>query len=150
MKDFENQKQTFFKKIGSHGVMTLATCEENRVTIRPMSMVVLDEKFYCQTDETFLKYKQIKENPRVALCYKNYSIEGVCKCIGKPLDKNNIFFAQAFKRCFYASYKAYSAIATECVLEIIPTFAYVWKYEMAKPYMEYWDFFNKEYRKEYK
>lgn len=150
MKAFERQKQIFLKRIGSHGVMVLAACTENRVTIRPMSVVVQDGKFYCQTDETFLKYKQVMENPRVALCYKNYSIEGMCKCIGKPHDKENIFFAQAFKKYFYASYKAYSAIATERLLEITPTFAYVWKYEMAKPYMEYWDFLSGEYRKEYK
>lgn len=130
--------------------MILAACTENRVTIRPMSVVVQDGKFYCQTDETFLKYKQVMENPRVALCYKNYSIEGMCKCIGKPLDKENTFFAQVFKKYFYGSYKAYSAIATERLLEITPTFAYVWKYEMAKPYMEYWDFLNGEYWKEYK
>lgn len=145
---FLEHSRELWKKVGSHGIMTLATCAENRVTARVMSVIVYNGKFYCQTDENFLKYKQITKNPNVALCYKNYSIEGVCRCIGKPLDEKNIFFAKAFKKHFFASYKAYSALKTECLLEITPTLIYVWEYEFMKPYMEYWDFTNKEYKRE--
>lgn len=147
---FESQQQAFWKKIGSHGIMTLATCAENRVTVRPMSIVVWDGKFYCQTDELYLKYKQIVENPKVAICFKNYSIEGICRCIGKPLDEKNDFFVNVYKKHFFGSYRAYSAISTERLLEITPTLAYIWEYDLLKPYMEYWDFSSKEYRKEYK
>ena len=44
-----------WKKIGSHGVMTLSACSHSRVTSRPMSVVVINGKFYCQTDISYLK-----------------------------------------------------------------------------------------------
>ena len=42
--------QQLWRKIGSHGIMVLSSCAENRVTSRAMSVVVIDGKFYCQTD----------------------------------------------------------------------------------------------------
>lgn len=148
--EFAKHQEALWRKIGTHGVMVLSTCADNRVTCRTMSVVFHDEKFYCQTDENYLKYRQIMKNPKVALCYKNYSIEGVCQCVGKPLDENNDFFASLFKKHFYGSYKAYSSVPTERLLEITPLLVYTWKYELTKPYMEYWDFRSGEYSKEYK
>lgn len=148
--EFLAHLQALWKKIGTHGIMTLSTCAENRVTSRPMSVVVIDGKFYFQTDETYLKYKQLCANPNAALCFKNFSIEGICRVIGKPLDDGNSFFAQAYKKHFRNSFNNYSALPTECVLEVTPTLIYAWEYELLKPYMEYWDFENSEYRKEYK
>lgn len=153
----ENRSEEFswhlpglWKKISSHDIMTLSTCAESRVTSRSMSMIRIDGKFYCQTDETYLKFKQVSENPNVAVCWKNFSIEGICRCVGKPLDGKNAFFADAYKKHFAGSYKAYSALPTERLLEITPTLVYSWNYELTKPYMEYWDFRNMIYRKEYK
>jgi len=135
-----------WKKIGTHGIMALATCADSRITSRRMSVIVHDGKFYCQTDETFLKYKQITQNPNVALCHKNFSIEGKCQIIGHPLDDNNSFFAKLFKKHFYGSYKSYTALPTEKLLEITPSLIYSWEYKLAKPYMEYFDFQNQSYR----
>jgi len=142
---FTEKTIKLWKKIGTHGIMALATCAENRVTSRSMSMIVYKGKFYCQTDETFLKYKQIAQNPNVALWYKNLSIEGKCCVIGHPLDKDNSFFADMFKRCFRHSFKSYSSLPTEKLLEITPSLIYSWEYKLTKPYMEYFDFENQRY-----
>lgn len=150
MGSFDEKLPNLWKKIGTHGIMTLSTCSENRVTSRPMSVVVIDGKFYCQTDQTYLKYKQILENQNVAVCHKNFSIEGVCQCIGKPLESKNDFFIRAFKKYFYGSYKAYSDLHNELLLKIIPTLIYSWNYKLTKPYMEYFDFVNSIYRREEK
>lgn len=150
MDNFSEKSRLLWRKIGTHGVMTLSTCAENRVTSRQMSVIVSDGKFYFQTDENFLKFKQLSENPNAALCYKNFSVEGVCRCIGKPLDEKNAFFVKAFKKHFFGSYKSYSALQTERLLELTPTLIYSWSYELTKPYMEYWDIENRSYRKEYK
>lgn len=147
MRSFEENFIELWKKIGTHGIMTLSTCSANHVTSRPMSMVVIDGRFYCQTDQTYLKYRQISENPNVAVCHKNFSIEGICQCIGKPLE--NDFFIDAFKKYFYGSYKAYSDLQNELLLEIVPTLIYSWNYKLTKPYMEYWDFKSLRYRKSY-
>lgn len=127
--------------------MTLSSCAENRVTSRSMSVVVIDGKFYCQTDENSLKYRQLMKNENAALCVKNFSVEGKCRCIGKPFDKENVFFADAFKKHFFGSYKAYSALSSEILLEISPVRIYSWIYVLAAPYMEYWDFSDSTYRK---
>ena len=124
--------------------MVLSTYAENRVTSRPISVVVIDGKFYCQTGADYLKYQQITQNPKAALCVKNFSIEGTCRDLGKPLDSANSAFASAYKKHFLLAYKSYSHI------EITPTLIYSWSYELTKPYMEYWDFENRSYRKEYK
>ncbi len=148
MDSFDEKLSALWKKIGTHGIMTLSTCSANRVTSRSMSMVVTDGRFYCQTDQTYLKYRQISENPNVAVCHKNFSIEGTCKCIGKPLE--NDFFIDPFKKYFYGSYKAYSDLQNEVLLEIVPTLIYSWNYKLTKPYMEYFDFVNLIYRREEK
>ena len=46
---FSEKTQKLWKKIGTHGIMTLATCAENRVTSRAMSVIVYGGNFYCQT-----------------------------------------------------------------------------------------------------
>jgi len=135
-----------WKKFGTHNIMVLATGSDNRISSRQMSVIVHDGKFYCQTDDTYLKYKQITENPNVALSYKNFSIEGTCHIIGHPLANENSFFADRFKKHFPHSYKAYTALPTERLLEITPTVIYSWEYKLLVPYMEYFDFENQTYR----
>ena len=142
---FTEEIINLWNKIGTHGIMSLATCADDRVSSRSMSVIVHDGKFYCQTDETFLKYKQITQNPNLALCYKNFSIEGKCRIIGHPLDESNSFFAVRFKEHFSGSFEAYTALPTEKLLEITPTLIYSWEYELTKPYMEYFDFNNQSY-----
>ncbi|WP_459811340.1 pyridoxamine 5'-phosphate oxidase family protein [Hominimerdicola sp. 21CYCFAH17_S] len=89
---------SLWNKLGSHGVMVLAACAENSVTSRAISVVVIDGKLYCQTDERYLKCQQIKANPNISLCVNNFSLEGNCRIIGKPYD--NEFFITAMKRYF--------------------------------------------------
>lgn len=126
MGSFDEKLPALWKKIGTHGIMTLSTCSENRVTSRPMSMVVIDGRFYCQTDQTYLQ------------------------CIGNPLESKNDFFIHVFKKYFYGSYKAYSDLHNERLLEIIPTLIYSWNYKLTKPYMEYFDLVNFTYHREEK
>lgn len=150
MGSFEESCSRLWKKMGTHGVMVLSTCSENRVTSRPMSAVIVDGRFYCQTDSNYLKYKQITRNNNVALSVKNFSVEGKCHDIGKPLESVNSVYAGAIKKHFLTAYRLYSQIDSERLLEIEPTLIYSWSYELTKPYMEYWDFENRTYHKEYK
>lgn len=150
MYNFEENFSKMWKKIGNHGVMVLSTCAEQRVTSRPMSVVIVDGKFYCQTDENYLKFRQIMQNGNVALSIKNFSIQGTCHDIGKPLDKANSEIVAAIKKHFLLAYKSYSHIQSERLLEIVPKLIYSWNYEITKPYMEYWDIEKQTYYKEYK
>ena len=138
--------QQLRRKIGSHGIMVLSSCAENRVTSRAMSVVVIDGKFYCQTDRRYLKCRQIMANPNVSLCVNNFSIEGECRIIGKPSE--NAFFIAKMKEHFPDAVSQWSELPTECVLEITPKLVSAWIYEDNKPYIERWNFENSSYVKE--
>lgn len=145
---FSEKLPELWDRIGTHGVMTLSTCAEKRVTSRPMSVAVIGGKFYCQTDENYLKCRQLRQNPNAALCFNNFSVEGKCRMIGRPYEHE--FFIEAMKKYFGSAVERWSSLPTECVLEITPSLIYSWDYENSKPYMEYWDFDNLSYRKEWK
>lgn len=139
-----------FKKlwedIGSHGIMVLSTCEDNRVTSRSMSVVVFGGKFYFQTNENYLKYRQIQSNGNVALCFGKYSIEGVCRDIGKPYEVSE--FMDCMNRIYPDAVKRWSKLDEERVLEVSPSLIRAWIYENDIPYIEEWDIINNTYRKE--
>ncbi|MCI5753004.1 MAG: pyridoxamine 5'-phosphate oxidase family protein [Oscillospiraceae bacterium] len=137
-----------WNRIGTHGVMTLSTCSDERVTSRPMSVVVIGGKFYCRTDENYLKCRQLRKNPNAALCHNNFSIEGKCRIIGRPYEHEA--FIEAMKKHYGSAVERWSSLPSECVLEITPSLIYSWDYEDSKPYMEYWDFEDISYRKEWK
>lgn len=145
---FAQYLSQLWEKIGSHGVMVLSCCSHDRVTSRAMSVAVIDGKFYCQTDESYLKCRQLRENPKAALCFGNFSIEGVCRILGHPTEYDT--FLAAMTEHFPSAAERWSALPSERVLEITPTLIYSWIYEQDIPYMEYWDFVNMTYRKERK
>lgn len=145
-REFTENLQRLWKKIGSHKVMALSTCAGGRVTCRRVSVIAADGKFYFQTGEEMLKYSQLTENPKAALCAENYSVEGVCRDIGKPAE--NDFFMRAMKKYFPPAAKRYSLLPNERTLEFTPSLIYLWNYSVVgKPYMEYYDFNNRTYKR---
>lgn len=146
MNDRKMQFDGLWNKIGSHGIMVLSTCADNRVTSRAMSVVVFDGRFYCQTDERYLKCSQIKINPNVSLCMNNFSVEGECCLSGRSYE--NEFFVEVMKLNFPDAVSRWSHLPNECVLEITPRLVSSWIYEDNRPYIERWDFKNNMYIKE--
>ena len=108
---FELKLNQIYKQIGSHAKIVLATCYNNKVSARKMSFIIEDKYFYFQTDSTFRKYQDIKQNNYVALCIDNIQIEGLCEEIGHPLE--NIEFIKKFKKYFNSSFEAYSSLDSE-------------------------------------
>lgn len=103
MSIFHNEKERFFKQFNEHGKMVLSTAINSHVTSRMMSIIIIDEKFYFQTDVTLRKYEQLKKNPQVALCINNIQIEGKCEEIGHPLS--NDLFCELYKTYYSGSYE---------------------------------------------
>lgn len=100
-----------YDQIGDHAKMVLATSCNDKVSARKMSFIIENGLFYFQTDHTFRKYQDIKENNQVALCLDNIQIEGICEELGCPLDYIN--FINQFKKYFFSSYEAYSSLSSE-------------------------------------
>ena len=113
--------------------LTLATCTENRVTIRPMSHINDRMDIYFQTGADSLKIQQIRKNHYVALCVGTYQIEGIAQVLGHPLDKDNAFFAQAYKAKYPDAFELYSAYADEVVVRVAIHRVTQWRYFEGKP-----------------
>jgi len=143
---FEAASEKLFRDIGNSGIMVLSTCSGDRVTSRPMSVVVIDGRFFFQTDETYLKYRQLTDNPNVSLSVKNYSIEGIARDIGKPSE--NAGFMSAMTKYFQSAVSRWSALPSERVIEVSPTFIRSWIYENDIPFTEHFDFAKQIYIKE--
>ena len=142
---FHSRLQEIYEKLGESQIMCLATSNEDRVTARSMSVIMMDQKFYFQTDRQFLKYDQIIKNPKVALCFHNIQIEGVCKELGHPLSVENSGFTNRYKEFFQGSFEKYSHTENEVVLVVQPKLISLWCYENGQPYQEFLDFENKTY-----
>ena len=145
---FTEKASLLFKDLGEDKIMVLATSENDVITARSMSFIIYNYKFYFQTDLTMKKAEQIAANSRVAICYQNYQIEGICREIGRPLDEENNFFAELYRKHYGGSYRKYSHKANERVYEVFPTKITVWDYEDGNPYRDCFDFRNKIYKRE--
>lgn len=140
---FEEAYEKFWKELGVNKKMVLSSSFENIVSSRTMSIIILDKKFYFQTDKTFRKYSQLKGNCNVALCIDNIQIEGICNELGHP--DTNVEFCNAYKKYFPASYSRYSSLENERLFDVLPTFIERWIYIDGVPYMEKFDIVNKKY-----
>lgn len=143
MSEFEIELNRFFQEFGISRKMVLSTSENDIVTSRMMSIVLINGVFYFQTDITLKKYGQIKGNANVALCIDNIQIQGVCKEVGRPLDNKE--FASVFEKCFKGSFDAFSALENERLFAVTPVFIECWQYVDGKPFIETFDIANCEY-----
>ncbi len=141
--NFETAYMQLYIELGESKKMVLSTCLKNIVTSRMMSIIILDKKFYFQTDKNFRKYRQLKENPNISLCIDNIQIEGQCKELGKPCDQME--FVEAYKKNFPSSFTRYTLLKNERLFVVIPTFIERWKYVDGDPYIEIFDVINKRY-----
>ncbi|MDC7290447.1 pyridoxamine 5'-phosphate oxidase family protein [Blautia schinkii] len=145
MDRFEEVCKELFGRIGNHRKMVLSTAANQKVTSRMMSIIIIDGKFYFQTDVTFRKCKQLKENPQVALCMDEVQIEGICEEVGVPIE--NAEFCKMYETYFPGSYKCYTHLGNERLFEVSPTFVQRWIYENGVPFVESYDFINSKYSK---
>ncbi|MCF0148939.1 MAG: pyridoxamine 5'-phosphate oxidase family protein [Clostridium sp.] len=134
----------FYDGFGSSKKMVLSTLQNNRVSSRMMSIVLINGVFYFQTDKKLRKYEQIKNNPNVALCIDNVQVEGICLELGHP--SSNEEFCRIFEECFKGSYEAYSSLENERLFAVKPTYIEKWEYKDGKPFIEIFDIVNKIYK----
>lgn len=146
MTNFKKSISTFFEQLGEYKLMVLSTSLNNNVSSRMMSIVVLNGKFYFQTDKTLRKYEQLLGNKNVALCIDNIQIEGTCREIGTPSESP--VFCELFETYYKSSYDNYSLLQDERLFEVTPVFIERWIYEDGKPFIETFDFHMEIYQKD--
>lgn len=134
--NYDLLKKEAIQFLDKNKIMVLATSANNRVTARPMSCVNIDLDIYFQTDDRFLKFQQIKENPNVAFSASNLQIEGVATIGKHPFDHSNKEFLGLFQKFHSGSFKIYSHLKHNLVIKISPTLITLWKYENKQPYRD--------------
>lgn len=144
MNTFSAAYEKFLSDFGKGRTMVLSTAENNIVSSRMMSVVLIDGLFYFQTDCTFRKYQQLIRNPNAALCIDNIQIEGICEEIGHPLKHRA--FCTHFSECFKGSYDAYSALRNERLFVFRPIRIERWIYREGFPFVENFDISSETYR----
>ena len=127
----------------------LATCADDRVTVRPMSYINFGLDLVFGTDQNFLKFEQIKKNPKVAYCLKNIQVEGVAEILGHPSEPQNAEISVRYKEKQPKSFELYWAGKTQIVIKIHPTLFTQWKYIDGKPCREFYDVKKNESWREY-
>ena len=147
--EFHVKISDFFKQLGSSQLMVLATSQDNKVTARMMSCVIIDGIIYFQTDRNSDKYKQLTENSNVALCIDNIQIEGVASVHGSTLDARNKFFAESYEQHHKGSFDAFSSLPDTIMIKVIPLKITLWEYDGKRPYRTFFDLEKQTYLKEY-
>lgn len=143
MNDFQRQWNTFLAEFGESRKMVLSTSLNNHVTSRMMSIIQQDGIFYFQTDKTFRKYYQLSGNKNAALCMDNIQLEGICKEIGHPVEREE--FSVLYQKCFPNSFHNYSMLKNERLFEMIPVYVKRWIYRSKRPFQEIFDLQAHEY-----
>lgn len=143
--DFLVMAESLFRGLGDHMHMVLSTSHGGRVCSRTMSVVLSGGRFYFQTDRMMRKYRQLVDNPQVALCKDNLQVEGLCEELGHPLEHE--VFRQRFSSCFPGSFTAYSSLSDERLFVVSPLFIQRWLYDDGIPYVERFDFIDRQYSK---
>lgn len=140
--DYKTEIEKVYQALGESQLMVLASSSQNHTTARMMSCVIYDGKIAFQTSTELHKFKQITDNPRVALCINNISIEGIANIIGHPLEDQCKSFTDLYKKHHASSYEKYSPIKSNRLIEVTPQLITLWVYENGEPFRLFIDMQN--------
>ena len=87
--DFKRTLQKKMDFLSAAKEIVLSSSSNDRVTSRVVDCACYEKTIYFLTWSHHTKCIQMKENPNVALCYKNLQIEGVAEIKGSPLLESN-------------------------------------------------------------
>jgi general stress protein 26 len=126
--DFTKAMSYVWNKVEKKKIAVLSTAADNRVTSRAMSFIRLGDDLYFQTDERFLKIKQIRKNRNVAVCMENIQIEAEAEIRGHAGLHVNQDFVERFKKIHPGSYKAYTQGINQVVVRLRIKLITIWRY----------------------
>ncbi len=107
---------------------TIATANKNGdVSASKVTIVNDGLDIYFQTDNSFEKAKNIKENNKVAINFGATYAKGIAEIIGKPIQ--NEMFINKMKKKNIHTYNNYSKLENEVLIRVVLTEIRIWKYE---------------------
>jgi general stress protein 26 len=126
--DFEGAMEYVWDKVEKKKIAVLSTAADNRVTSRAMSFIRLGDDLYFQTDERFLKIKQIRKNKNVAVCLENIQLEAEAEIRGHSRLSENQNFVAEYKKKHPGSYKSYTKGKYQVIVKLELKLITIWKY----------------------
>lgn len=93
-------KNILIKRFQKDTLISLATFNSEYPAVRIVNSYYEDGAFYTITHALSNKMKQIKENPKVAICGEWFTAEGIGKNIGHPHDERNIALMIKLREAF--------------------------------------------------
>lgn len=120
-------------------VWVLATSAGNRVTARSVNIVNDGLMLYFQTETLQDKYRQITENPQVALCFFNVQVEGMAESIGHVASDSNEAIRINYCRFHNNAYERWRYLDEQVFIAVRPTFVTMWKVVNGKPCRDFLD-----------
>lgn len=109
----------------------LATAnKEGIVSACQMCIINNGLKVYFQTDSTFEKIKNIKENPHVAITVGAFYFKGIAKIVGHPTTNSD--FIEKIKEKHPETYEHYTNLPSEILIEVDLTECKIWGIDNSK------------------
>lgn len=131
--NYEDLKNEIVSSLENNRNWVLSTSSNNIVSSRSMSIINIGLDIYFQTNECYLKHRQMKENSNVSLCFSNISIEGTVEAIGNWKDPENKDLMELYKTIHPNSFNAYGLLAGQIVYKVNPKIIKLWKYIDGNP-----------------
>lgn len=143
MENFDEKYAKLFKALGESKSMVLSTSLNDHVTSRTMSILMIEQQLYFQTDKLSKKYEQLHKNPHVSLCMDHIQIEGKCAEIGAPTE--HPVFCELYKQHFPFAFDLYSHLPNERLFCVTPLYIKTWIYIDGHPFEELFSVAEKKY-----
>jgi general stress protein 26 len=134
--NYEDLKNEVISALEDNPVWVLSTSSGGYVTSRPMSIVHIGIDVYFQTNRCYIKHEQMSKNKQVALCCRNYTIEGFAEVIGDWKDDKNAELMELYKSKHRNSFEYYGLLDGQVVYRVTPAKVKMWKYINGKPVRE--------------
>lgn len=133
---FKRSQEVMRENFGHVVEMCLASCVDNNVKVRDLSVYYNDGKLYVLSRQNNSLMHDIAINPRVGLCHVSHNLYGTARSLGHPLDKNNAALRKMLKRQFSLNYDEYvtehnpEMRIVEITLTNVETFTRYHRYEI--------------------
>ena len=105
--------------------VVLATASKDGiVSASQMCVVACDTTLFFQTDSSFEKARNIKENPNVAITINNVYFKGKASIIGYA--KDNEYFVNKMKEKHYKTYENYTNLNDQILIKVELSECRIW------------------------
>lgn len=104
MNNYDKAVEIITERFGRDTLLSLATMENNRPSVRIVNSYYEDGSFYVVTYALSNKMGQISDNSEVAVCGEWFTAHGIAENLGYVRNENNIVIMTKLRDAFAAWY----------------------------------------------